>query len=112
MRCEQSDWGWNEEGGREFRRVLTAKGGREAPVRLVDALFLIKLEEGGGRLAHRQALPEEAFLSLAAIEKMILGPGKALRIIVVSYPWLQPDHPDPHGQTLRLLARVLRAYTA
>ena len=25
-------------------------------------------------------------------------------------PWLQPDHPDPHGQTLQLLARVLKAY--
>lgn len=101
---------WEREGGEEFRHVL--KGGSRAPVRLVDARFLIKLGRKGGRLAHRQALPEKAFLSLAALETMDRGPGGALRIIAVSYPWLQPDHPDPHSQTLQLLARVLRAYVA
>ena len=28
-------------------------------------------------------------------------------MVCLSYAWLQPDHPDPHGTTLRLLARVL-----
>ena len=102
---------WQEYGGDEFRAVLVRNpefDGR--PVRLVDARYLIKLAKRGGRLVHRQKLPEKAFLSPETLEKMSGGPGYSLRVIVVSYPWLQPDHPDPHGQTLRLLARVLEAY--
>ena len=34
----------------------------------------------------------------------------SLRIIAVSHPWLQPDHPDPRGENLQLLARVLKRY--
>ena len=102
---------WLEKGGDEFRTVLARnrKHG-DCPVRLIDAHHLIKLAEGGGRLVHRQKLPEEAFLSPETLTQMGRGPGGSLRVVVVSYPWLQPDHPDPHGQTLRLLARVLKAY--
>ena len=101
---------WLKLGGDEFRDVLVVNQDLgDSPVRLVDARYLIELASTGGLLKHRQALPEKAFISLAALQKMDSGRG-ALRVIVLSYPWLQPDHPDPHGQTLQLLARVLKAY--
>ena len=108
---EEVSSAWDVLGGSEFRVALAFHkklGG--CPVRLVDARFLINLASEGGRLSHRQALPEAAFLSLATLAAMDRGPCGALRVVVVSYPWLQPDHPDPHGTTLQLLARVLKAY--
>ena len=33
-----------------------------------------------------------------------------LRVICISHPWLQPDHPDPRGENLRLIVRALEAY--
>ena len=50
--------------------------------------------------------PRDAFLDLATLRTMT-GSGGGLRVACLSAPWLQPDHPDPHGTTLRLLARVL-----
>lgn len=38
------------------------------------------------------------------------GYGGSLRVMCVSYPWLQPDHPDPLGGTLRSLSRVLASF--
>lgn len=40
------------------------------------------------------------------------GYGGSLRVVCVSYPWLQPDHPDPHGTTLKLLGAVLEKFVA
>ena len=100
---------WAPMGGNEFDVILT--GESNSPVRLVDARYLIELHAKGQRLVHRQAMPEAAFLSLRQVQS--LGPEEqegSLRVIIVSYPWLQPDHPDPHGTTLALLARVLKAY--
>ena len=102
---------WNGRGGTDFDDALSpsARLG-DSPVRLLDARYLIKLAFLGKLLVHRQALPEEAFLPLPELKKFGCGTGGSLRVVVVSYPWLQPDHPDPHGETLQLLARVLRAY--
>jgi hypothetical protein len=105
---------WQRYGGNEFEAALThikELGG--SAVRLVDARYLIKLaKKRGGKLHRRQDLPEEAFLKLPELKVMDSGPGQSLRVVVVSYPWLQPDHPDPRGETLRLLACVLKAYIA
>jgi len=102
---------WREYGGDEFEAALAVikeLGG--SAVRLLDARYLIKLAENSGKLRRRQDLPEEAFVTLPQLKRMGKGPGYSLRVVVVSYPWLQPDHPDPRGETLRLLARVLKAY--
>lgn len=104
---------WQKYGGDEFEAALAhinELGG--SAVRLLDACYLIKLAENGGKLLRRQDLPEEAFVTLPQLKRMGKGPGGSLRVVVVSHPWLQPDHPDPRGDTLRLLARVLKAYIA
>ena len=38
------------------------------------------------------------------------GARESLRVLCLSYPWLQPDDPDPKGTTLRLLGRVLEKF--
>ena len=77
---------------------------------MLDASWLIELAaKPGGTILRRQDLPPEAFVSVDELK----AAGRidfSLRIILCSYPWMHPKHPDPRGETLRLLARVLRAY--
>ena len=92
-------------------RVDAKLGG--SPVRLVDARYLIELEQQGGIFIRRQDLPETAFISLEAIKRLPKGGrhSDCLRIISISHPWQHPDHPDPKGINLKVLARVLKAFT-
>jgi hypothetical protein len=102
---------WVELGGTEFEPWLTDQADG-TPIRLVDAKYLIELAQSGGALLRRQDLPESAFITLEDLRRMSKG-GQfhdCLRIFCVSHPWLQPDHCDPKGDNLRLLARVLKAY--
>jgi hypothetical protein len=59
-------------------------------------------------LQPRQALPDEPFLSLSQVQH---ATGDIeLSIVCISHCWLQPDHPDPRGHNLRVVARALEAY--
>ena len=51
---------WRTKGGADLEPVLAS-----GAVALLDAQWIISHAEAGGVLNHRQALPEEAFLSLA-----------------------------------------------
>jgi len=109
-----SEWAvsWAKQEGAELEALLaedTVLGG--SPVALVDARFLVALANAGGLLHRRQDLPPEAFIDLKHLQRMPLGWG-SLRVVCVSHPWLQPDHPDPKGSTLYLLARVLDKFLA
>lgn len=97
---------WEKLYGNLFESVL--KGNAEAPIRLVDAHWLVVLERSGGRIGHRQSLPPEAFVSLDDL-KMFGCPESLLPVICVSYPWLHPAHPDPKSAHLHNLAVGLRA---
>ena len=105
-------------------RVDNAWG--EAPIRLLDARYLLKLagyeEEGLMRgcdgdvpkyvrrrdtveqLPRRQDLPDEAFLALEDVRRLPHLEERSVRCLVVSHPWAAPHHPDPSGYTLRVLA--------
>lgn len=89
---------WVRYGGSELEPSLAS-----GAIALLDAVWLVALAEGGGVLLPRQALPDEAFLSAEQVRKRCV-PG----IVLVSHCWLQPDHPDPHGHNLRLIARALK----
>ena len=104
---------WRQHGGHDLEASLCAVSdfGGDNPVRLVDARFLVGAADRGETLRRRQDLPHDAFISLERL-KSFDGFHPGLRIIVISHPWLQPDHPDPHGSNLRLLARPLRALLA
>ncbi len=78
-------------------------------VRLLDARFLVILARLGGKLPRRQDLPDAAFVTLPKLKRIYYGGGSTLPITCVSHPWLQPDHPDPYGDNLRLVASALEA---
>lgn len=95
-------------GGEElepFLRYDPELGG--IPVRLIDAKFLQMTANHGMRMIRRQDLPEEAFIDLETLRKT----PKNVRIVCLSHPWLQPDHPDPKGVNLRRLVGMLIDYT-
>jgi len=102
---------WNQSDGRRFLigvGLNTRMKLDESPAALVDARFLVALSDSGGKLCRRQELPPSVFIPLSDLEYMQPGAGGCLPIVVVSHPWLQPDHPDPRGDNLRLLATFLR----
>ena len=105
---------WRRCDGLELEALLLpdVAMGNESPVALLDARFLVEVaKHAGGRLRRRQDIPPAAFIPAHVLTEMPSRSG-GLPVICVSYPWLQPDHPDPKGTTLRLLARVLETYIA
>lgn len=105
---------WEDQQGPELDALLApAEGGGEddCPARLIDARFLVSLAQKGGRIERRQDLPPEAFLSFEQVKALPGSFGyKTLRVVCVSYPWLQPDHPDPKSFQLRILAHALSLF--
>ena len=79
-------------------------------VQLVKMSFLISFSEAGGILPRRQDLPEEAFISVEEL-KQLYGDGNrdgVLPIVVISFCWLTPPHPDPEGKQLATVAARLK----
>ena len=95
---------WRKLGGGDLERVLAS-----GAVALLDAQWIIRHAEAGGVLNHRQALPKEAFLSLADLVEAICEHAGWLPVAALSYPWLTKDHPDPRGANLARVARALKA---
>ena len=95
---------WRSLGGGDLERVLES-----GAVALLDAQWIISHAEAGGVLSHRQALPEEAFLSLADLVEATNEYADWLPVAALSYPWLTKDHPDPRGANLARVARALKA---
>jgi len=94
---------WRYYGGGDLEPVLAS-----GAVALIDASWIVEFAETGGVLSHRQALPPEAFLSLADLVDATEGIA-GLPIFALSYPWLHPDHPDPKGANLLRVAKALKA---
>ena len=129
---------WRQLGGEDFDELLTGKFGEPGsqeerhsrPVRLVRARYLIELYRGRGRLQKRQTtgcsaateedrarlLPESAFIDMNELRQATLLSAKGasrsavLPILVVSYPWLTREHPDPDGLHLARLGAALEVW--
>lgn len=102
-----------DEGVRTLDEALGVGGEpSEAPVRLVDARFLVALAKAeGGRLVGRDALPEGAFFNVSRLQRESFGSlENSLRVLAVSMPRLSGEHPDPTGVLLRRLGRVLDSF--
>ena len=95
---------WRKHGGGDLEPVLAS-----GAVAVLDAQWIISHAEAGGVLTHRQALPEEAFLSLADLVEATSEYRGSLPVAALSYPWLTKDHPDPRGANLSRVARALKA---
>jgi hypothetical protein len=55
------------------------------------------------RLRRQQELPKEAFWSPNELRSQLT----VVSIVAISYCWLHPVHPDPHGKHLRELQRAI-----
>ncbi|EOD06770.1 hypothetical protein EMIHUDRAFT_218835 [Emiliania huxleyi CCMP1516] len=75
---------WRKRGGGDLEPVLAS-----GAVALLDAQWIISHAEAGGVLAHRQALPKEAFLPLAdLVEATNFRNEYDLPVAALSLPWL------------------------
>jgi len=99
---------WRTCGGEAIEKLLEN-------VCLIDAQYLIDLvEQADGkerkcRLPRQQALPEHAKITIKSLDRLkCWAAPNSLPILVLSYPWLEADHPDPNGWLLRLLRPVLK----
>ena len=102
---------WDFAGGKAFDDVLA---GTDGAIRLVDAHWLVDLSSSSDRVAGlqmRQRLPQEAFVTLDELKMFGCPDAQLLPVVLVSYPWLTPQHPDPHGTHILRLAAGLRALT-
>jgi len=79
--------------------------------KLVKGSFLLDLFDRRRVLPRRQAVPDRAFwepgeiIELARRQK---GPRRRKPIVALSYCWLTPEHPDPEGEQLATLCKVVR----
>lgn len=97
---------WSEHGGDQVETCL-----RSHSLALLDARYIVGLWDRFPSsqlpLPRRQDLPRAAFLSVDEL-KSSGCPHGGLPIVVVSCPWLSPHHPDPKGDSLRLVAMALK----
>ena len=96
--------------------LKSVESGAIAPIK---GTWLIGLHKRGGRLARRQDLPPEAFWTADELRRVALALGDdfGLLFVSLSYKWLtkvrkgrDPDHPDPNGYHLGIVASVVELY--
>ena len=115
LKLEDDDWRWRNTGGAALESALQVDPEHgDSPVALIDARYIVELWRRGGKILRRQDLPKEAFIDLETVKRLPGGGeyGECLRVIAVSHPWQQPDHPDPKEVNLTLLAKVLERFIA
>ena len=77
---------------------------------LVDAEYLVPLGEAGGIVPRWQALPETAKIGPRNAWRLrCWNESFALPVLVLSYPWLDREHPDRLGEQLRKIVPILKA---
>ena len=92
--------------GEQTRWMLVALL-QSGAVALLDSGWVMQQMEVGAVLQRRQDLPPAAFISVEELRAIGHIPAAkngawsaCLPIIVISYSWLAPEHPDPKGTTL------------
>ena len=75
---------------------------------LVDAAWLARLADAGDILPRCQDLPEGARVTLEEMEQWTHE--FTVGVLVISYPWLDADHPDKDGLQLRAISHVLKLF--
>ena len=70
----------------------------------VSVEYLKSISDGGGFLPRRQDVPRDAFLTVEEVKNQAL--------FVLTYRWLEREHPDPKGFRLKQLFEVLKKENA
>ena len=93
-------------GGTSFEQLLETMD-------LVDARYLVALGEAGGVVPRWQELPQEARITPARLWWLRGWTWTfTLPVLVLSYPWLDREHPDRLGEQLRRIVPILSALLA
>lgn len=79
-----------------------------AHVDLIDARFLLLLHEHGGIVPRWQHVPGSAKINADSLWRLFGWERNfSLPILVLSYPWLDPEHPDRQGEQLARIVPIL-----
>lgn len=65
---------------------------------------------GKNSLPKRQELPTEAVWSFDDLAQRMGRPYGRIKVVSISYCWLTPDHPDPHGKYLQVLGPLIEQW--
>ena len=76
--------------------------------KFLNADYLAQLADEGQPVPRCQDVPAWAVVTLQEMEES--GLDFLLSALIISYPWLDADHPDIDGAQLRRLAFVLKAF--
>ena len=76
--------------------------------KFLDAAYLAQLADEGQPVPRCQDVPAWAVVTLQEMEESKFN--GLLSALIISYPWLDADHPDIDGAQLRRLAFVLKAF--
>ena len=77
--------------------------------KFLDAAYLAQLADEGQPVPRCQDVPAWAVVTLQEMEESGML-SFLLSALIISYPWLDADHPDIDGAQLRRLAFVLKAF--
>ena len=79
--------------------------------KFLDAAYLAQLADEGQPVPRCQDVPAWAVVTLQQMEDSgMFNIYDLLSALIISYPWLDADHPDIDGAQLRRLAFVLKAF--
>ena len=78
--------------------------------KFLDADYLAQLADDGQPVPRCQDVPAWAVVTLQEMEESGFADWGLLSALIISYPWLDADHPDIDGAQLRRLAFVLKAF--
>ena len=107
---------FQDEGSDKAKQDYTTWRGFEScfqqqSVKILRGSWLLEWNNQGRRVERRQELPEEAFClpeeALTQIKLRADLMDQAKFLFVLSYRWLQPEHPDPHRHHLTIVCRIL-----
>ena len=78
--------------------------------KFLNADYLAQLADDGQPVPRCQDVPAWAVVTLQEMEESFTTDWGLLSALIISYPWLDADHPDIDGAQLRRLAFVLKAF--
>ena len=73
---------------------------------LIDAQFLVALHKAGGVVPRNQAVPEAALIDARNAWRLRWNEPEE-SVLVLSYPWLDKEHPDREGEQLAKIVPIL-----
>ena len=76
----------------------------EENVALIDGEWLVRRWKGKRVVPCRQELPKGAVFDPTKMVESFVN------IFVISYPWITPQHPDPQGFHLHLVAQTIEMF--